>query len=64
MNWFRFNEMKPNQDKCHLIVADINDSKLFVYLKDAFLNSQDIVKLVGILIDKELTFEDHIKLLL
>ena len=68
LNWFRFNEMKPNQDKCHLIVADINhknyDSKSFVYLEDAFLESQDVVKLLGILIDNDLTFEDHIKLLL
>ena len=68
LNWFRFNEMKPNQDKCHLIVADINhknyDSRSFVYLEDAFLESEDIVKLLGILIDKELTFEEHIKWLL
>ena len=60
--------MKPNQGKCRLIVADINhknyDSRSFVYLEDAFLESEDIVKLLGILIDKELTFEDHIKWLL
>ena len=24
MDWFRMNEMKPNQGKCHLLVADIN----------------------------------------
>ena len=35
-----------------------------VYLEDAFLESEDIVKLLGILIDKELTFEYHIKWLL
>ena len=68
LNWFRFNEMKPNQGKCHLIVADINhkkyDSKSFVYLEDAFLESEDVVKLLGILIDNELTFEEHIKSLL
>ena len=60
--------MKPNQGKSHLIVADIDnknyDSRSFVYLEDAFLESEDIVKLLGVLIDKELTFEDHIKLLL
>ena len=68
LNWFRFNEMKPNQGKCHLIVADIDhknyDSRSFVYLEDAFLESDDIVKLLGILIEKELTFEEHIKWLL
>ena len=60
LNWFRFNEMKWNQGKCHLIIADINhkhyDSKSFIYLDDAFLESEDIVKLLVILIDKELTF--------
>ena len=68
LNWFRFNEMKANQGKCHLIIADVNhknyDSKSFVYLEDAFLESENIVKLLGILIDKELTFEDHIRSLL
>ena len=24
LDWFRKNEMKPNQGKCHLLVADIN----------------------------------------
>ena len=37
--------------------------KIF-YLDDAFLESEDIVKLLGILIDKELTFEDHVQSLL
>ena len=68
LNWFRFNEMKSNQEKCHLIVADVNhrhyDSKSFIYLEDAFLESEDMVKLLGILIDKELTFEGHIQALL
>ena len=68
LNWFRFNEMKPNQGKWHLTVADINhknyESRSFVYLEDAFLESEDVVKLLGILIDRELTFEDHIKWLL
>ena len=34
LNWFRFNEMKPNQGKFHLMVAEINhkhyDSKSFI----------------------------------
>ena len=64
LNWFRFNEMQSNQSKCHLMVADINrrhyDSKSFIYLDDAFLESEDIVKLLGIFIDKDLKFDDHI----
>ena len=68
LNWFRFNEMKPNQGKCHLMVADINhrhyDSKSFVYLEDAFLESEDIVKLLGVHVDKELKIEEHLNIVL
>ena len=68
LNWFRFNEMMPNQSKCHLMIADIDhkhyDSKSFVYLEDAFLESEDIVKLLGIHIDKRLKFEHHINVIL
>ena len=46
---FRFNEMMTNQGKRHLMFADIDlkyhDSKSFIYLEDAFLKSEDIVKL-------------------
>ena len=68
LNWFRFNEMVPNQGKCHLMIADIDhkhyDSKSFVYLEDAFLESEEIVKLLGIHIDKKLKFEHHINIIL
>ena len=68
LNWFRFNEMMPNQGKCHLMVADIDhkyyESKSFIYLEDAFLESEDIVKLLGIYIDKKLNFEHHINYIL
>ena len=50
------------------MIADIDhkyyDSKSFVYLEDAFLESEDIVKLLGIYIDKKLNFEHHIKTIL
>ena len=68
LNWFRFNEMVPNQGKSHLMIADIDhrhyDSKSFVYLDGAFLESEDVVKLLGIHIDKRLKFEHHINVIL
>ena len=64
LNWFRFNEMKPNNDKCHLIVATPNKrsytSKSFIYLDNEFLESEDSVKLLGVNIDKDLNFNKHV----
>ena len=43
LNWFGINEMKPNQGKCHFMVADINhkhySSKSYVYLDNALIES-------------------------
>jgi hypothetical protein len=68
LNWFRFNQMKPNQGKCHLFIADIAhthyDSKSFIYLDGAFLESEDIVKLLGLQVDKNLNFEEYVRLVL
>ena len=49
LNWFKYNEMKPNPNKCHLIVADINrryyTSKSYIYLENEFIESEESVKL-------------------
>ena len=64
LEWFRKNEMKPNQGKCHLIVADINhkhySSNSYIYLENAFLESEEFVNLLGLKIDKKLDFNEHI----
>ena len=68
LNWFRFNEMKPNQKKCHLIVAEVDhkqyDPKSFIFLEDAFLESEEVVRLLGVQVDNEITFVEHVKLIL
>ena len=68
LNWFKLNEMKPNQGKCHLLVADINhrdySSKSYVYLDNAFLENEESVKLLGVEIDQNLDFNKHITSLL
>ena len=69
LNWFESNEMKSNSDKHHLIVAE-NINRLYksnacIYLDehDELLHNESIVKLLGVLIDEELKFEDHIKMI-
>ena len=64
LNWFRMNEMKSNQGKCHLLVADKDHkSYSYIYLDNAFLENES-VKLLGVTIDQNLDFEEHITLLL
>ena len=66
LNWFRLNEMKPNQGKCHLLVADIDhksySSNSYIYLDNTFLENEESVKFLGVTIDQNLDFEEHITL--
>ena len=64
LNWFCFNEMKSNDDKCHLLVANEGtiryQSHNFIYLRKTFLEGEEQVKLLGIQIDQNLTFDAHL----
>ena len=72
LDWFRMNEMKPNDDKCHLIVY--NQNKLSVTLgKEKIDTTKSVellgttvellgitVELLGITVDNNLPFTEHI----
>ena len=58
LDWFRVNEMKPNDDKCHLIVCNKDD--LSVKLGNETIQSSDSVELLGITIDKNLNVTAHV----
>ena len=68
LDWFQINEMKPNQGKCHLLIADINhryySSNSYIYLDNAFVEDEKSVKLLGVIIDQNLDFEEYITSLL
>ena len=57
------NEMKPNQHKCHLIIAEVThkyySANSYKYLNNAFLESEESVKLLGVHIDQNLDFKEH-----
>ena len=42
-DWFRKNEMKPNDDKCHLIVC--NEANVFVNLGNETIVTSDSIEL-------------------
>ena len=58
LKWFRDNEMKSNDDKCHLIIANQNNQT--INLGPEAVESSEAVELLGIKIDKNLSFTDHV----
>ena len=58
LDWFRKNEMKSNDDKCHLIVA--NNENISLNLECDTIESSDTVKLLGVFVDKQLDFSEHV----
>ena len=57
-NWFAENEMKANADKCHLIL-NCSDRKQ-IKINNETVKSSNYEKLLGIQIDKKLTFNKHV----
>ena len=49
LKWFHLNEMKSNEDKCHLLIAKNNNGAI------------TSVELLGLKIDKDLTFNDYVQ---
>ena len=56
--WFSVNEMKSNNDKCHLIVA--KHDNVSVTINNEIIEGEESVKLLGINIDNKLTFNKHV----
>ena len=58
LKWFRVNEMKPNEDKCHLLV--INQENVSVNIGNENITCSSSVDLLGIKIDDKLNFNEHV----
>ena len=58
LDWFRNNEMKPNEDKCHLLV--INQENISVNVGKENISCSSSVDLLGIKIDDKLNFNEHV----
>ena len=56
--WFNYNQMKGNEDKCHVILS--SQDNVHVNIGTAQIENSKSQKLLGINIDSKLTFEDHI----
>ena len=56
--WFKENHMKPNSDKCHLLVTTVKS--VSINIDGSNVENEKKQKLLGIKFDSSLSFKDHI----
>ena len=61
IEWFGWNYMKLNEDKCHLLVAGNKYEHVWAKAGTAKIWESECEKLLGIHIDRNLTFNYHVK---
>ena len=59
MEWFSNNGLKANPDKFHLIL-NYNRNDIFLEIQQLKIFNNNHEKLLGIKIDNELSFEEHV----
>ena len=60
--WFENNYMKLNEDKCHFLTSG-NIEQLWVRVGQRMIWESHEEKLLGIIIDKDLNFNSHLKMI-
>ena len=60
ISWFENNYMKLNQSKCHFLTDGSNEN-LWIRVGDEKIWESQVEKLLGMLVDKDLSFEPHLK---
>ena len=60
VNWFKCNYMKSNSDKCHILICGHKYECILVHIGNEMIIESHQEKLLGILIDSKLTFENHV----
>ena len=60
IDWFQYNYMKLNADKCHLIVSGHKYEHTWIKLQNQMIWEKNKVVLLGLQIDSKLKFKDHV----
>ena len=60
-NWFAFNNLKANDSKCHFFLSPYQHTT--ININGSVIKSSNSEKLLGITIDSDFTFEEHINTL-
>jgi hypothetical protein len=61
VEWFRDNYMTLNASKCHLLVSGFKDEAMCASVGGSLIWEELSAKLLGIIIDSSLTFDNHVK---
>ena len=56
--WFKNNQMKGNEDKCHIVLS--TDEDMHVKIGTSHIQNSCSEKFPGVKIDSDLNFEEHI----
>ena len=59
IKWFSDNYFQPNADKCHFLISKHNKD-IFINVEDEVIECSRSVKLLGVTIDNNLKFGEHI----
>ena len=59
LEWFKSNEMKSNEDKCHLMVVN-HQEEVSVKLGDENIAGSTSVDVLGVKIENNLNFNEHV----
>ena len=57
-NWFKYNNFKSNATKCHFVVSP--DQSATINIDGSIIKSSNSQKLLGVTIDSNFTFEEHL----
>ena len=64
LDWFTWNKLTINPQKCHFLLIPPKNIfyhiDLCVSLKDTAINAENSVKYLGVIIDSNLNFHDHL----
>ena len=60
ISWFENNYMKLNTEKCHLLISGNKSEHIWTKIGDNKIWERNKVKLLGITIDNNLKFDEHV----
>ena len=63
IEWFQNNNIKLNQDKCHLLVSGYKHENVSAQIGDEKICESNKQKLLGLQIDRNLHFNEYVSLL-